>query len=358
MDDVARIVLGLEEAAVAEEVMHFLDRTGRARVVATASDEGQLEEAIRQLEPDAVVASPSLVGGSASTNGSTLLALGTDESVASLRGALRAGAKGFYLWPDERGDLAAAAVRAMAPRQNGTKRARMVAVYGSRGGCGVTFLATHLAAAVARHGADCALVDLDLGFEGAALALGVPTDETVRTLADLAPLGHEVSPRHLDEVLWQHPDGFRVLLAPAEVGAGERMRASDAGSALEAVRGAVDLAILDVPREVGPVARVALDLADRVVVVLQLDVVSFRTAKRAIAATGIEDRCLFVVNRAARVEIAPADVERVFGRPVAAVVPLDRRVPRAQDRGRLLPPRGRTGRAIGRLARRLLEESA
>jgi len=35
MDEVARVVLALEEHDVAEEVMHFLDRSGKARVVAT-----------------------------------------------------------------------------------------------------------------------------------------------------------------------------------------------------------------------------------------------------------------------------------------------------------------------------------
>jgi len=63
MDDVARVVLGLEEHDVAEEVMHFLDRTGRTRVVATAGDARQLAEAVRQLEPDAVVAQPSVAAG-------------------------------------------------------------------------------------------------------------------------------------------------------------------------------------------------------------------------------------------------------------------------------------------------------
>jgi Flp pilus assembly CpaE family ATPase len=61
------------------------------------------------------------------------------------------------------------------------------------------------------------------------------------------------------------------------------------------------------------------------------------------------------VNLARRSEIVPADVERAFGKPAAAVIPVDRNARRAQDRGRLLSFRGRTGRAINRLADRLLE---
>jgi uncharacterized Zn finger protein len=47
MDDVARVVLAVEAQEVAEEVLHFLDRSGRARVVATAADDRQLREAVR-----------------------------------------------------------------------------------------------------------------------------------------------------------------------------------------------------------------------------------------------------------------------------------------------------------------------
>ena len=34
MDDVARVVLALEAPELSEEILHFLDRSGRARVVA------------------------------------------------------------------------------------------------------------------------------------------------------------------------------------------------------------------------------------------------------------------------------------------------------------------------------------
>jgi Flp pilus assembly CpaE family ATPase len=84
-------------------------------------------------------------------------------------------------------------------------------------------------------------------------------------------------------------------------------------------------------------------------------VLSFRAAKRVVDATGLDHRCSFVVNRATRREISPDDVQRVFGRPPVAVIPVDRRVSAAQDHGRLLPARRRAGRAVDRLAAKLLE---
>ena len=107
MLDVATVVLALEATDVAEEVMHFLDRTGRARVVATASDDRQLAEAVQQLEPDAVVAQPDLMDGR-NLHATTVLALDTKETVASLRASIHAGARGFFLWPSDRDELASA----------------------------------------------------------------------------------------------------------------------------------------------------------------------------------------------------------------------------------------------------------
>ena len=149
MDNMARVVLALEAHDVAEEVMHFLDRSGRARVVATAADDRQLAEAVRQMDPDVVIAQPSLASP-APIRCRVLLALDTNESVASLRAALTSGAAGFYVWPAERDELVTAAAAALASPVAVDRRATVVAVHGARGGVGTTFVATHLAAALAR----------------------------------------------------------------------------------------------------------------------------------------------------------------------------------------------------------------
>ena len=357
MVEVARVVIALEASDVAEEVMQFLDRTGRARVVGMAQHSSQLADAVRQLEPDAVVAAPTLAPARGTLNGTALLTLDTTQSVGALRRAIRAGASGFYLWPAEREELASAAAR-IAPNaeEAGADCAPVVAVYAPRGGAGATFVATHLAAAFAKRDRRTVLVDLDRQFADVSAAIGVPPEGDVRTVADLMPLGDEVGRQHLEEVLWDHPAGFSALLAPAELLPNRR----DAGvyrAAIAAIRRTCDRVVLDVPRVLDEVSTAGFASADRVVVVLGLDVLSFRDAKRAIEAAGLENRADFVVNRAGRSEIAPRDVERVFGRPALAVIPADRAVMGARDHGRLVPMRGRVGRAIGRLAHRLEDAS-
>ena len=349
MEDVARVILGMGEHDVAEEVMHFLDRSGRARVVATAGDDRQLAEAVRQLEPDVVVAQPSVAAGTAWDSGA-LLVLDTRESVASLRAAIAAGARGYYVWPAEREALADAAADARSLPAARERHAHVVAVHGPRGGAGATFVATHLAAAFARRGLRTAVVDLDLCFGDLDAVLGA--GEGARTFADLAPIAMEAA---LADAAWTHPEGFRAVFAPPPH---DEVDLRDAQSVATALAAEEEAVVLHLPRAPDDLARWAFGFADRVIEVLALDVLSFRAATRALGVLGDDERVGFVVNRSARAEIGPADVHRVFGRDPLAVLPTDRGVAAAQDHGRLLPRRGRTARAFDRLARRCVNEES
>jgi len=357
VDQVARIVLALEAPEVAEEVMHFLDRSGRARVVATAGDDRQLAEAVRQLEPDAIVAEPGMLGDRKGTG--VVLALDTRESVTSLRAAIDAGASGYFLWPQEREDLLGAAAAAVRRSRETARRGTVVAVHGGRGGVGVTFVATHLAAAFARRGS-AVLIDADPVFGDVAQALGAPTGddaEPVHTFADAASLGEDLGPEQLRGALWRHASEIDVLLPPSpEVAA--RLGPDDLRLVTEAAAGLADAVVVHLPRALDAMTLEGAETAGRLLEVLTLDVVSFRATSRAMEAFAplhLEGQVAFVVNRATRSEITPGDVRRVFAEPALAVLPLDRAVRSTQERGRLLPARGRMARRFDRLAAALIE---
>jgi Flp pilus assembly CpaE family ATPase len=159
--------------------------------------------------------------------------------------------------------------------------------------------------------------------------------------------------------MWSHPEGFRAVFAPASPEPASEEGSTgihDAQAVVSALAAEEDVVVLHLPRAPDELARWAFGFADRAVEVLSLDVLSFRAATRALASLGDDERVGFVVNRAARSEITPADVERVFGRQPLAVLPTDRGVGAAQDHGRLLPRRGRTGRAFDRLAARCVDD--
>jgi Flp pilus assembly CpaE family ATPase len=360
MDQVARVVVGLEAQEVVEEVMHFLDRSGRARVVATAGDDRQLAEAIRQLEPDAVVAEPSLLGGA---NGGIVLAVDTRESVASLRAAIQAGAEGYFVWPGERDALVGAAAAAVRRPRGTTGRAAVVAVHGGRGGVGVTFVAANLAAAFARRG-PAILIDAVPVFDDVSQALGAPDDEEaeaepVHTFADVAALGEDLGPDQLRRALWRSQGDLDVLLSPPPERA-MRIEEAELRLVVEAASGAAEAVVLHLGRSLDPAALAAVEIADRVLEIVELDVASFRAASRVLEAFAgrRERRPDIVVNKAGRSEITPGDVRRVFGEPALAVLPRERAARAARERGRLLPARSRMARRFDRLAAALVEGSA
>lgn len=350
MDEAVRVVLALEATQVAEEILHYLDRSGLARVVGTATDDRQLAEATRQLEPDVVVAQSSMTGV---VRGTPVLAVDARETVGALRAALDGGARGFFVWPDDRERLLGSVARSVARAAAG-RVGMVIAVRGARGGAGATFVAAHLPASFVRAGHTCVLVDGDPIQGDLTSVLGAPASD-VRTLSDLVPVADELDDRTVEEVLWTHEAGFRVVLA-----AEPSMRGD--GSALAAVATATarvaDVVVVHLPRTVDERTHPVLAFADRVVHVLTLDTVSFRAADRALEALSplrLASRSAFLVNRAARSEIVPADVRRVFGDEPLAVIPADRAVVAAMHRGRLVGHRGRVGRALDRAASRALD---
>lgn len=346
MEPVTRVVLALDAPEVLEELLHFLDRSGAAQVLATVSDAQQVEAAVGHLEPDLVLAEPRLAPFV--PTGTPCIAIASRESVAALRAAIAAGVRAFMVWPLERDDLLAQ-VRAFAvARRALERRAVVVAVHASRGGAGCTFIATHLAQAIARSGRSCVLLDVDPWGDDIASALGIPEGEDgIHSMDELAGVVTEITPEQFGEAVWQHADGFGVVMASrAEAPAPEAV-----ARVIEVAASTADVVVLHTSSSLDQATRVHLSTADLIVEVLALDVMSFRASSRsmaALAADGVAERVRFVVNRAARGEVVPADVERVFGRPAAAVVPFDGSVSRLQDHGRLLAQRSRTARAIAR----------
>lgn len=360
---ITTVALAFERLGLSEEVLHFLERDPEFRVVGAVCDEMALSRLVREAHPAAVVGSPGVLER-AEANGAVRFAVAEQESVEGLREAIRGGAAGFYLWPEDRERLAGDAARLVARRPEAAlSQGRIVAVYGPRGGAGATFLATHLAAAAARLGRTACLVECDPFFSDTSAALGIASDEPVRTIEDLLPVIEELSVEHVDEVLFRHPAGFSALLGPTEAAAAEGLGPVHLSAVVRTLTSTHELVVLHTGRALDELTRAAaVGLADAILLVVPLDVLGLRDARRALSfleGLGVGERCRLVLNRVARGEIVPADAERVLGIPIAAALRLDRSVPRAQDRGELVLGRsGRTSRSLLRLARSLTEVAA
>lgn len=347
------VVLGLHDEAMQEGLLRQLEPVAGLRVVAAASEPHAVGSAVARLSPDAVVASPESLGNGASFGRAALLVVDERETTAALRAALAAGARGFYLWPEERQALVADLARLGGSRRTGPT-ARVVSVFAPRGGAGGTFLATHLAAACAER-SRVVLADLDLHFAGVTTALGLPGNGDARTILDLSGTSED-----LGAVLRAHPRGFRVLQAPSHPPMEGGLGPDGVRGLIPSLREQGDLVLLHLPRSLDPATVAAMEASDLVLLVVTLDVLAFRDAARtmeALAARDLTDRCRLVINRARRGDVVPEDAERVFGLRPVVTIPADAAVPRAQDRGQVLVGgRSRAARRVSELARSLLED--
>jgi Flp pilus assembly CpaE family ATPase len=359
----ARAMLGIKDLALQEEVLDYLDRDPRIEVVGTASQADRLARLIADLSPQATVVCPDfsrdLRHPAATRRAGAILIVTEEMSVPVLREAIDAGARGVFGWPEERAELAQAIAKVPSEEPvGGAGRARVIAVYGARGGAGVTFIATQLAAALADRGRRCALVDLDTGFAGLTVALGVRSDESVRTVADLAPVVEELSPQHLEDALYQHPRGFSVLLGP-----GEDLHAAPITSGLYQgsiglMAGSFDVIVLHLPRILDDLARTGAVMADEVLLVATLDLFSLYGARRALLSLRLDEprgRCRLVLNRVSRGPVTPLDAQRVLGLTNWVGVRFDAAVARAQDKGELLSSGARRAGADVRSLAKLID---
>jgi pilus assembly protein CpaE len=362
-----RILIAIRDMGFHQEVLDFFERDPRVDVVGAVMQPDALFRVEQKLSPDVVIACPVLTREvqhpSASGRTRNLLVVGEEMTVPLLRDAIDAAAKAVFAWPEERDELARAiAVLAGSDDWTSAPRGRVVAVFGPRGGSGTTFIASHLAAAVADQGKRCVLVDLDGCFADVSVALGIAPGQDVRTVADLVAVAGELEPDHVEDALFRHPRGFDVLLAPPEPNQVPHIPRGLYSGAVALLALSHEVVVLHSPRSLDDVARTCLGMADEVLLVVSPDLFSLYSARRAISALGLragDGRCQVIVNPHARGDLGLADIEDIVGIRPTATVRFDAAVGRTQDRSELLRARSRGAwRDVQAVAKRVVAGAA
>jgi MinD-like ATPase involved in chromosome partitioning or flagellar assembly len=317
----ARVIIGIRDLGFHQEVLSFLERDHRFDVVGSVTEPADLVRRLALADPEVTLLCPlmarQLSHPAAARRARAVLLVAEEMTVPVLREAIDTGAQGVYAWPEERFELAEAISRAPRSRSEAsTSRGRVIAVYGARGGAGATFLATHLAAALAGRGERTVVADLDFQFPDLTVALGVPIGKEVRTIAHLAEVADELSPDHLEEVLYEHPRGFSALLGPMEHPGRPSVPAGLYPACVALLAGSFDVVVALVPRTLDNLAKAAVGIADDVVLVVTLDVFALYGARRAMVALQMNEppgRCRVVINRASRSDVSACDVQGFWG---------------------------------------------
>jgi pilus assembly protein CpaE len=267
-----------------------------------------------------------------------LVLIVNEDSPEVLRSGMQAGARDVIANPVgleqlEMSLLAAASWTQALRRRAGRDSAdllgvgRVVTVVGAKGGVGTSTVAVHLALAAREIGAaSVALVEYDLQGGDLRAFLDLPYR---RSVADLATVADELTTRHLQEAMYTHASGMRVLLAPQEGERAEGVTAAAARSILTAIRTREDLTIVDAGATLSEASAIAVEMADTTLVVTTPDVVSLRGVVRLCALWNrlkVEPADVAVLlNRTSRkLEVQPDLARRVVPIPVLQThVPAD-----------------------------------
>jgi pilus assembly protein CpaE len=346
-----RLLLAIADTELAQSAVALMQEGEGLQVVDRVSDAEEAARALRRLEIDVVVLHDALGGVpvmevardiSASFPEVGLVLIAADDSPDVLRAAMHAGLRDVVTLPlsleQLEGSVRAAAQwsRTMRERVAGEESAgaalggQLIAVAGSKGGAGTTTVALQLALAAVRAapGRPVCVVDFDLQKGDFRSFLDMPHR---RSVVDLVEVADEISVRHLQETLYTHKEGFRVLLAPDDGERAEEVDALVARSILSAVKARHALTIVDLGANVSEASAIGAEIANRTLVVTQPDVVSLRGVKRLLElwkrlqVREDDDDVLVVLNRASRkLEVQPDLARKVIaGRLARTTIPAD-----------------------------------
>jgi pilus assembly protein CpaE len=336
--------------------------------VAGAAESGpQALELAQRLHPDVVLMDINMPGMDGITTSEQLGSLVPSTAVIMmsvqgeadyLRRSMLAGAREFLVKPFSADELttsirkvhererekqsraserAGAAPPARAAADHPERSGSVVTLFAPKGGVGRSTIAVNLAVAAAKDGRKVALVDGSLQFGDIAVMLNL--DPRHRSLADLVPEMEAGVPESLDAVLVHHDSGIDVLLAPPTPETAELITPTYMRGVLAGLRRDHDLVVVDTPPVLNDIVLMMLDVADRIVAVLTLEITNIRNLRIFLEVArqlGYDDgRLQLVLNRAdSSLGIRVADVERSLGRKVDhSIVSDGRSVVYALNRG-------------------------
>jgi pilus assembly protein CpaE len=304
------------------------------------------EEALRSMK--ALSAPPMVVALNTSADPETILA------------AIRAGAN-EYLYPPLESGLRKALERASAERtkrQVRTRpRARTLGFLSSKGGCGATTIACHVAVELQRSTSQEILLadfDLDSGIVGFLMKAATPY-----TLLDAVQNIHRLDLSYWKALISNGQANLDIIPAPPAVSLRRAVDPEPFHHVLSFVRSAYDWVVADLGRSLTAVSMKLLEDVDDIFLVATLDLPALHQAKQVIQTLmdyGVtQNRLHLVLNRMPkRSDFTPEEVERILGMPLYASLPNNYpELFEAYAHGKLLPGNSELGQHFAKLTQKI-----
>ncbi|EEG78396.1 AAA family ATPase [Dethiobacter alkaliphilus] len=325
------------EAETAEEALEFLENENPDVLVVGANIPGgghKLTENVMQEYPDQVV-----------------ILVERELKEETVRKAIFAGAKDVLVYPFTPAKLVDAVYRSFQLEQKKqdiqrskpqrkrrkTGKGQVVTVFSTKGGVGRTFVSANLAVALAEQTkGKVVLVDLDLDFGNAALALNIVPRYTISDIIDeIRNLDQDM----IESYLIPHRSGIKLLPANAQPQMAEFISSDHIEIILKVLQNAFDYVVVDMPGRFYEPVDPAFQAADMLLMVTTPEVATVRNVKAALIALDElnypKSKIKVVLNRSdRRDEIKPKDVETTMNHNLFSILPADyKTVPSSLNQG-------------------------
>ncbi len=323
---------------VSRELKEALIGSGRARLLSSCDTPELLLSDLVRLRPSAVIIHVTtatsekdfaLIKQLIVKNPNTAIITTSEEPAPALiLGSMRAGAREFLQLPilsDEFRTVMDRMMEFSATVESPTKKkAHVIATFSGKGGAGVSFIATNLAAAMPDS---TLIVDLNLQAGDIASFLGL---DIKYSLTDFVRNRTRLDDSLMTSLITQYSNDLALLPAPLEAHEAEDIGPQDLSEVLYLLGQRYEHIIIDLPHTFDPITVAALDLADDILLVLTLDIPGIRSTKRALK---VFDRLNYpkkkvhvIVNRFSKNNDVPLQkIETHLGEQLIGFVPNDYR---------------------------------
>ncbi len=284
---------------------------------------------------EAVLLGPALTS---EVVGLHMVAISERTDPERIRAAMRAGYREYVVLPEDADLLRRAVHESSQGEKTYEDQGQVIALLGSKGGCGTSFLAVNLAAELSVIERVVA-IDLDFSMGDIAAYLDMQPSQSIH---DVLRNVDRIDERMLAGSVVVHPSKVHVLPQPTELVDTEEIRGEDIMGIVTVASEAYQYVMVDCGTRIDEATLMATSVADRVLLVTTPDVVAVRNAWRRLQLLdrlGIDRSSIrLVVNKWGRTnELKLPDIETNLGINVAATIAND--LPacqRAVNQGQLL----------------------
>lgn len=208
---------------------------------------------------------------------------------------------------------------------------RIIAVTGSKGGCGASTVAHNLAWAISKEmELATVIVDLDLAFGTAGLDFN---QDPPQSIAEAVFAPDRLDSNLIDRLLSKCSDRLSLLAAPATLDRLYDFSETAFDGIFDVLRSSVPCVVLDIPHQWSAWTRRAMVGADEIIVVASPDLANLRNAKNifdVLRATRPHDHqpklVMNGVGMAKRPEITSADFAKAVELQPIATIPFDAKI--------------------------------